>query len=285
MTDATDATNTPATGTPTPGACAVTGQECADALAGLRAAGPLVQCLTNIVVANWTANTLLAIGAAPAMVDNRHEAGLFAGVASGVLVNLGTPYDETADAMAAAVSAAAENGTPWVLDPIAAGGLPWRTERARALLAAGRPAVIRGNASEILGLAGGAGGRGVDAADSTDAAAEAATRLAREHGCVVAVSGPVDLLTDGDRSVRVANGHEWMTRVTGVGCSLGALMAAFAATAPDPLVGATTATAVLCVAAEDAASGAPGPGTFAARLLDQLFLLRPERLAERVRLA
>ncbi len=262
---------------------AVTAKDCADALAAVQAQGPLVQCLTNIVVANWTANVLLAAGAAPAMVDNPHEAPLFAGVASAVLVNLGTPYDDTAQAMTVAVDAAAAADTPWILDPVAAGGLPWRTQHARMLLEHGSPTIVRGNASEILGLAGGAGGRGVDSSDIPDAVVETARDLARARACVVAVSGERDLFTDGERMVRLRGGHPWMTRVTGVGCSLGALMAAFAAVS-DPLVAAVSATGVLCVAAEDAAHASRGLGTFAVSLLDELTVLTPERLAERVHL-
>ena len=107
---------------------------------------------------------------------------------------------------------------------------------ARDLLALGRPAVIRGNASEVLALTGGAGGKGVDSAHTPEAALDAARALALEHRTVVAVSGPVDHLTDGDRVVRVHNGHPWLTKVTGVGCALGALVAAFAAVVPDPLL-------------------------------------------------
>ena len=261
----------------------VTAHDCAEALETARAQGPLVQCLTNIVVANWTANVLLALGAAPAMVDNPHEARQFAQVAGAVLVNLGTPYDDTVDAMTLAAQGAAAAGTPWVLDPVAAGGPTWRTEHARRLLAAS-PTIVRGNASEIQGLAGGAGGRGVDSADTPDQVADTAGGLARRLGRTVAVSGANDLITDGEIVVRVHNGHEWMTRVTGVGCSLGALMAAFAAVA-SPLVAATTATAVLCVAAEDAAEAARGPGTFASALLDELWLITPARLAERAHLS
>ncbi len=255
----------------------------AAALRALREACPLVQCLTNIVVANFTANVLLAAGAAPAMVDNAEEAELFAGVASGVLVNTGTPYAETADAMRAAVAGAAKAGTPWVLDPVAA-GLPWRTSVARDCLALGRPSIVRGNASEILALAGAAGGgRGVDATDPAEAALAAARELAASHGCVVAISGATDLVTDGVRTITVANGHEWMTKVTGVGCSLGALMAAFAAVVPA-LDAAVAATALLCVAADRAVAGASGPGTFAVGLLDQLALITPDELAAAARL-
>lgn len=244
-----------------------------------------MHCLTNVVVTNWTANVLLAAGAAPAMVDNEQEAELFAGVASGVLVNLGTPQENTVAGMRGAVRGALAAGTPWVLDPVAAGGLPWRTGVARELVAMGSPAIIRGNASEIAGLAGGAGGRGVDSTDAPDAVAAVADELARTHSCVVAVSGEVDLLTDGSRVLRMSNGHEWLTRVTGVGCSLGALMAGFAGVEDDPLVAAAAATALLTVAADQAAAGAAGPGTFAVALLDRLASLSPAELAAAVRLS
>lgn len=252
-----------------------------DALSALRTRPPLVQCLTNIVVAQWTANVLLAVGAAPAMVDNPREAASFAGVAGGVLVNLGTPYAETAEAMEQAVAAARDAGTPWVLDPVAAGGLAWRTDLAHRLVTTGSPTILRGNASEVLAMAGGAGGSGVDSVDSPEAAAEVARTLARTHATVVAVSGPVDHLTDGDRLVRVGNGHPWLTQVTGVGCALGAIMAAFCAVVDDPLVAATAATAMLTVAADDAARDSAGPGSFAVALVDRLSALTPAALAER----
>ena len=257
----------------------------AQALADLREQAPLVQCLTNIVAANWTANVLLAAGASPAMVDNPAEAGFFASVSGAVLVNLGTPSPQTVAAMRAAVPAAVAAGRRWVLDPVAAGGLAWRTEVARELLELAAPTVIRGNASEVLGLAGDStGGRGADTADSVEAAAPAAARLATRYGCAVAVSGPVDHLTDGRNTVTVANGHEWMTRVTGVGCALGALMAAFAAVTRNGLEAATAATAMLTVAADQAVAVTSGPGTFAPALLDRLALLTPAELAAAARL-
>ncbi|MCT1458217.1 hydroxyethylthiazole kinase [Aestuariimicrobium sp. p3-SID1156] len=244
---------------------------------------PLVQCITNIVVANVTANVLLAAGASPAMCDTITEAATFAEVASGVLINLGSPYLETIEAMRLAAPAARAAGTPWVLDPIAAGGLPVRTAVARDLLAH-KPTIIRGNASEISGLAGGAGGRGVDATDSPEAVLDVAKELARSTGAVVAVSGAVDHLTDGEQVVRIANGDELMTKVTGVGCSLGALMAAYASEA-EPLVAAAAATAVLCVAADAAVEKCAGPGSFAMHLIDELHALTPEQLAARVKLS
>jgi hydroxyethylthiazole kinase len=258
---------------------ALSARDCAAALAALRDRPPLVHCLTNIVAAQWTANVLLAVGAAPAMVDNPTEAGPFATVAGAVLVNLGTPYADTTEAMHLATAAARATGTPWVLDPVAAGALAWRTEIAMRLLVEGSPAVVRGNASEILALAGGTGGRGVEAVDTAETALPAAVELAAAHATVVAVSGPVDHLTDGHRVVRLTNGHPWLTRVTGGGCALGALIAAYVAVVDDPLLAAAAGTATLTVAAETAALRSRGPGSFAVALLDDLAALTPDALA------
>lgn len=263
----------------------VTAQDLADALTALREQPPLVQCLTNIVVAGWTANVLLAVGAAPAMVDNPAEAGEFAALAGAVLVNLGTPYDDTARAMHLAVAGASAAGTPWVLDPVGAGALGWRTSEAHQLIGEARPTIIRGNASEVLAMAGGGGGRGVESVDSPEAAVEVAKGLASRQSSVIAVSGPTDHITDGRQVVRISNGHPWLTRVTGVGCALGALMAAFAAVVPDAVVAAAAATATLTVAADSAAKETRGPGGFAVALLDELSLLQPAELADRARLS
>ena len=259
----------------------------AELLTALRESPPLTHCITNTVVTGFTANVLLALGAAPAMVDIVDEAGLFAGVASGVLINLGTPTPEQRAASLEAVAGAAAAGTPWVLDPVAIGSLPVRTALAHELVAS-RPTAIRGNASEILALAGlTAGGRGVDATDTTDAASDAALALASRHGSVVAVSGPVDLITDGRRVVRIANGDELLTRVTGGGCALGAVMAAFLGTArtagTDPLTAVSSASLVYTIAAERAAARASGPGNFAVELLDALAAVGPQDIAAAAR--
>lgn len=252
----------------------------AAALARLRAASPLTQCITNAVVTNFTANALLALGAAPAMCDIPGEAGMFAAIAGGVLVNLGTPTAEQRDAAREAVAA----GTPWVLDPVAVGALPVRTALAHALLAA-RPAIIRGNASEILALAGaGAGGRGVDATDAADDALDAARALAARTGGTVAISGEVDLIVDAGRAARVPGGSALLTKVTGGGCALGAAMAAFVAVA-EPFDAAIAASAVWAVASERAASRSRGPGSFAAAFLDELAAIRPADLDGRVELS
>ncbi len=236
-----------------------------------------MQCITNAVVTNFTANVLLAIGAAPAMVDIPEEAGQFASVASGVLINLGTPRQEQRAAMIQAVDAANAAGTAWVLDPVAIGSLSVRTGLAHQLVGMG-PRIIRGNASEVLALAGvGAGGRGVDSVETPSDALAAAGDLAASSASAVAVSGAVDLLVQPDgEAVGVANGHGLLTRVTGGGCALGAVMAAFASLTEDPLLAATAATGVYTIAAEQAAARVKGPGSFAVEFLDRLAGITPD---------
>ena len=249
----------------------------------VRARSPLVQCLTNIVVANVTANVLLATGAAPAMVDAPEEAGVLAGVAGGLLINLGTVTTAQAAGMRAAIAGARQSRVPWVLDPVAIGALPLRTSLA-AEFAALDPAVIRGNASEIGALAGGSGGRGVDSTATPDEVVEVAREVALKFSTVVAMSGAVDLITDGRQTLRVASGSPLLTRVTGVGCALGSLIGACLAVAADPLLATAAATAWMCVAGEVAAEITPRVGSFAVALLDQLDGLPSAQIASRARI-
>jgi hydroxyethylthiazole kinase len=243
-------------------------------LARVAAEPPLVHCLTNIVVAGFTANVLLAIGASPAMVENADEAAPFAAIAGAVLVNLGTLSRERAEAMRRAARSAAGAGVPWVLDPVAVGALEHRTGLAVELLEH-RPAIIRGNGSEVQALAAaagvaapGAGGRGVDSLATSDAALPAARALAAARSCTVAVSGATDLVTDGATTRAISGGDALLTRVTGTGCALGAVMAALLATGAAPLNAAATASAAFALAAQRAAGR--GPGSFAVALIDEL---------------
>lgn len=251
----------------------------AELLEAVRARAPLVQCITNTVVQNVTANVLLALGASPAMVDVATEAGPFARVADALLVNTGTPHAEPRVAALEAVHAARDAGTPWVLDPVAVGSLPVRTALARDLLAL-HPTVLRGNASEVLALLGdSAGGRGVDSTVGTeDARVASVTASDGRLVAAVAVSGAVDLLVaPGIGVIRVANGTDLLTRITGGGCALGAVVAAFTSVAPeDAGAAAVAATAVHTIAAELAARDAGGPGTFQPLFLDRLASLTPE---------
>lgn len=243
------------------------------ALAALRARRPLVQALTNTVSSNFVANVLLAAGASPAMVDNPEEAALFATIADATLINLGTPTAAQVTSMRLATHAAREAGKPWVLDPVAAGGLPWRGALAVELLAE-RPTIIRDNASEIIGLAGlGGGARGVDSsAEPADAVGPATDLLA--HAQAVSASGAVDHVVGtaggGRVLVRVGGGSAFLPRVTATGCALGALSAAYAAVAADALAALVAAHVHYAVAAELAEPTARGPGSFAVAFLDAL---------------
>lgn len=272
----------PAT-TPTP-----TGDDLGRALDTLRARSPLVHSLTNVVSANLVTNVLLAAGARNAHIDNAHEAAGFARVADGVLVNLGTPDDGTAVAFTLAATAARESGTPWVLDPVGVGGLPWRTDLAADLVTL-RPTAIRGNASEIIALAGFGGEvRGVDSANDPAAAVPAAVALL-EHAEVVSASGPVDHLVGrtgdgGVVGVRIGGGSAMLPRVTATGCSLAGLVAAYLAVAPTPLVGLAAAHAHVAVAAEIAETRSSGPGSFAVAYLDALYTVDAGTLADRARI-
>ncbi|MFF0816968.1 hydroxyethylthiazole kinase [Rhodococcus sp. NPDC003318] len=263
----------------------ISSADLAGSLDALRTRVPLVHSLTNIVSANFLTNVLLAAGASNAHIDNAHEAGDFARIAGGVLVNLGTPDDGTATAFTVAAEAARDAGTPWVLDPVGVGGLGWRSGLAVDLLKY-RPTAIRGNASEIIALAGlGGDTRGVDSSDDPAAAVPAAVALL-EHSDAVSASGPVDHLVgrDADGTVvglRIGGGSAMLPRVTSTGCSLGGLVAAYLAVAPTPLIGLAAAHAHVAVAAEIAEANSSGPGSFAVAYLDALYTVDAAALADR----
>ena len=252
----------------------------AHALTALRANRPLVHCLTNEVVQEITANVLLAAGASPAMVVAMEEAPVFTAISGALLINTGTPYPERVAVMKACAQAANDHGVPWVLDPVAAGATPWRTQAIRELLAL-KPTILRGNASEILALAGsGKGGKGDDSTDDSRTALSAAQRLAEETGTVVCVTGPVDYATDGKRTLSIAGGNVMTTLVVGTGCSLSALTAGFAAKAEDPLVATIACCQFVKRAAEIAGNASRGPGSFHDAYLDALYTLQPENFLE-----
>mmetsp|Transcript_9122 Transcript_9122/g.26166 ORF Transcript_9122/g.26166 Transcript_9122/m.26166 type:complete len:279 (-) Transcript_9122:174-1010(-) len=206
---------------------------------------PLVQCITNYVSMDLAANLLLAAGASPAMVHSADEVEEFCSISSGLLVNLGTLSSEWIAAMKLAVNKANSTDTPWVLDPVGAGATQYRTKACVDILQM-RPTVLRGNASEILAMAGAAGsGKGVDSMVSSDNALEAAKAIARDYGCVVAVSGAIDYVTDGSRVLAVKNGVPMLCDITATGCSVTALIAALvAANTDDPLHATAAALAV-----------------------------------------
>lgn len=255
------------------------GADVSRTLLAVREHSPLVHSITNYVSMDVTANALLAAGAAPAMVHAEEEVEEFVGIAGALVVNIGTLSPPWVRSMERAARRAGELGKPWVLDPVGAGATRYRTGVAETLAGMG-PTVVRGNASEILALAGtGAAARGVDSVHASEDAAMVACELAPRLGCVIAVTGATDYVTDGRRLLAVANGTPLMGRVTALGCTASALVGAFLAVNGDGVVAAAHALAVLGVAGEIAAEGANGPGSLRLRLIDALHSMDAEALA------
>lgn len=250
----------------------------------LREAAPLVHNITNFVVMNNTANALLAIGASPVMAHAPEEVEEMVGIASSLVINIGTLSREWIEAMGIAMEAATIKGIPIIFDPVGAGATTYRTDTCRELLRKTSPTVIRGNASEIMALIDTTiKTRGVDSSAQGSSADSAATALAREYDCVVVVSGAIDLVTDGTVKNYVKNGHELMTKVTGLGCTATALIGAFTAINQDSLTAATHAMAVMGICGEIAAASATGPASLQMNLIDCLYYLDEKQISRFLR--
>jgi hydroxyethylthiazole kinase len=255
-------------------------------LASLRESKPLVHQITNYVVMNETANATLALGALPVMAHAREEVEEMVGLASALVLNIGTLSEHWIEAMLLAGRAANGRGIPIVLDPVGAGATRYRTDTAQRLLDELEVAVVRGNAGEVATLVGvEAEVRGVESIAGAGDPAELAREAARALGGVAAVTGPVDHVSDGEHVIGVANGHELLAAVSGTGCMATSITGCFLAVKPDaPLEAAAEALVAFGVAGEDAAKDARGPGTFHAGLYDALAGLDPETLDSRAKL-
>ncbi len=262
----------------------------ADVLA-VRAQRPLVHSITNLVVMNFNANALLAVGASPVMAHAHEEVADMAAIAQALVLNIGTLEPYWINSMCQALGVATARGIPTVLDPVGAGATRYRNESIQTILRQAMPSVIRGNASEIMNVAGlDAQTRGVDSIASVADALQGARALATRSGGVVCVSGPVDQVLDaGGRLASLSNGHEWMTRITGVGCSATALVGAFCAVQPDAWRATVSAMAYLGVVGEVAAhtvqKNGQGVGSMQMALLDQLQLLDEDSFVQRLKLS
>lgn len=254
-------------------------------LQAVRDRRPLVHNITNLVVMNFTANALLAMGASPVMAHAANEVEEMVSLAGALVLNIGTLTEEWVASMIRAGRTASGRKVPVVLDPVGAGATAFRTQSARRIIAETRPGVIRGNASEALSLADASSRtRGVDAGHSVEQATAAARSLSLELGATLAITGPVDLVTNGTRVARIANGHPLMGRVTGTGCAATATIGAFLAVDPDPVSATATALAFFGLAGEVAARHAAAPGSFMIQMLDALYTITPEQLAAEARI-
>jgi hydroxyethylthiazole kinase len=254
-------------------------QKASHNLKKVREKKPLVHNITNYVVMNYTANALLACGASPVMAHAAEEVEEMVSLAGALVLNIGTLTPQWVEAMLRAGRKANALKVPIVLDPVGSGATLLRTDSAKRLTRELSIQVVRGNASEVLSLAKkDTRTKGVDSIHSVEEAQEAAIALAGDLKTTLAITGRVDLITDGKRICKVHNGHEMMGRVTGTGCTATVMIGAFLAVDPDPVEATTTALAYFGLAGEKAATQTENPGSYQIALLDALFSIHEEDL-------
>jgi len=254
-------------------------------LTKVREKRPLIHHITNIVVTNVTANVTLAVGASPVMAHAREEVSDMVKAAGALVLNIGTLSPELVEAMIKAGKKANEMGIPVILDPVGAGATPLRTQSAEKILKEVKVDVLRGNAAEIA-VIGGFGGeiKGVDAVGTRDDYAVLSKETASNHKCIVALTGPVDYVSDGERLAIIENGDVMLSKVTGTGCSATSVVAAFAAVEEDKFLASSGAIGYFGFAAQLAAEKSAGPGTFQPALLDWLYSMDEELLLKGFRI-
>ncbi|BCB02613.1 hydroxyethylthiazole kinase [Bacillus sp. KH172YL63] len=239
----------------------------------VREKNPLIHNITNVVVTNFTANGLLALGASPVMAYAKEEVGDMAQLAGALVLNIGTLSTDVIESMIIAGKAANEKGIPVVLDPVGAGATAYRTEKAREILREVNVTILRGNAAEVANVAGEQWAiKGVDAGSAGGDIAGLARKVADQFDCTVVITGKTDIISNRETTYAVGNGHPILTKVTGTGCLLSSVIGAFAAIEADPVKAAVTAVAAYGIAAEKAAAltAEKGPGSFQIALLDEL---------------
>ncbi len=256
-------------------------QKAGENLKKLRDKKPLIHNITNFVVMNYTANALLACGASPVMAHASEEVEEMVSFAGALVLNIGTLTPYWVDSMLKAGRRANELNIPVILDPVGSGATKLRTDSAKRIIDEVSIKVVRGNASEVLSLAQeGSKTKGVDSIHSVDQAADAALTLSNELKTTLAITGKVDLITDGDRIYRVSNGHDLMGYCTGTGCTATVIIGAFLAVDPDSVTATTTALAYFGLVGEKAAAKTQAPGSFQIAMLDALYTIDEKQLEE-----
>ncbi|WP_298653717.1 hydroxyethylthiazole kinase [uncultured Proteiniphilum sp.] len=251
----------------------------------VRERSPLVHNITNYVAMNNSANALLAVGASPVMAHSLDEVAEMAGIASSLVINIGTLEAEWVKAMLIAGKTALDKHIPVVFDPVGAGATSYRSEVCTQIIEECKPSVIRGNASEIIALFNaGAKTKGVDSTNTSEAALHPAKALAGESGSIVVISGETDYITDGSTVEIVRNGNPMMAKVTGMGCTASAIVGAFIAVNPNFLEAATHAMFIMGIAGEIAARSSKGNGSLQINFLDTLFNIDEESIRKNIRL-
>jgi hydroxyethylthiazole kinase len=247
-----------------------------ETLEEVRKVNPLVHNITNVVVTNFTANGLLALGASPVMAYAAEEVADMAKIASSLVLNIGTLNPQTVDSMIIAGKAANESCVPVIFDPVGAGATRYRTETAQRIMNEVNVSVIRGNAAEIANVVGEKWEiKGVDAGDAKGNIIELAITSAQKLNGLVVITGKEDVVSDGKTTYVVSNGHPILTKVTGTGCLLTSVIGAFAGVEKDLLQASVAALTYYGIAAEKAAAKTVemGPGSFQIEFLNQLALV------------
>lgn len=253
-------------------------------LALIKEKSPLIHNITNYVVMNNTANALLAIGASPVMAHAVDEVDEMTGIASALVINIGTLDSAWVEAMLIAGRKAQEKQTPIVFDPVGAGATTYRTMVSRNIIEVCKPSVVRGNASEIIALYNdGTRTKGVDATENSASALEPAKILAQQTNAIVVVSGEKDYITNGEDVEVVENGSALMERVTGMGCTATALVAVFASVNANLLQAATHAMTIMGITGEIAASKSLGNGSLQVNFLDELCRMNGETIRKTIK--
>jgi hydroxyethylthiazole kinase len=251
----------------------------------VRTEKPVVHCITNHVVSNFQANGLLALGASPIMGEAEEEAAELAALADAVSLNIGTLNSQSLNSMLIAGKKANELGLPVVLDPVGVAATAFRKNAVQKILAEVDVAVLRCNAGELAAIAGADWqAKGVDAGEGSADIRELARKAAKEFGLIVAVSGETDRVTDGERLAEIPFGHEIMASVTGTGCLLSSVVAAFLAVHPeDPFEAAAAAMRYYAIAGERASAHSELPGDFQTAFLNQLSATGPHDIDRLIR--
>ncbi|MBM7647374.1 hydroxyethylthiazole kinase [Bacillus ectoiniformans] len=252
----------------------------------VREGNPLIHNITNIVVANFTANGLLAIGASPIMADAVEEVADMAKVADALVLNMGTIDETKVKAMIIAGQSANRHGVPVIFDPVGAGATPYRTEMAKKILREVKVSLMRSNAAEAANATGRHWAiKGVDSVQGQGDPQQLAETVAREFGILTVISGETDIITDGSRTCLVENGHPLLTKVTGGGCLLTSVIGAFLAVESDYFTAAYSAVSAYGAAAEKAVEivGSEKPGSFQIEFINQLALVSANDLTKRAR--
>lgn len=239
---------------------------------------PLVHSITNYVVMNETANATLCIGALPIMSHAAEEVEEMVGIASALVLNIGTLSPDWIDAMELAGKRANELGIPVILDPVGAGATKLRTDSCKRLLENVKISVVRGNAGEVATLAGIASEvRGVESISAAEKPEAVAKKFAYIYGCVVAITGVVDVVSNGNRTASISNGHAMLGKVVGTGCMSNVIVGSFAAVDSDPFTAAVGGLTAFGIAGEMAASvSGEKPGTFHVELYNALYAITSE---------